>query len=118
MFEWYKKKRLNEQIKFFGGTQKKFISCYAKQVKPRIRVKSDNLERVRINLNPRYDIGSGAQALFAQQQAIGMANMQAQQSNLSYNQMAGIGGLGQLAGNGLLGSYGNHGLLGGLGSPN
>jgi hypothetical protein len=39
MFDWYKKKRLKEQVEFFGGTQKRFVSCYAKQVKPRIKIK-------------------------------------------------------------------------------
>jgi len=119
MFEWYKKKRLNEQIKFFGGTQKKFISCYAKQVKPRIRVKSDNLERITINFNPRYDIRASAQALFAQQQAIGMtmANMQAQNGSAlaglqSYG-LSGNGGASCLSSYGLLGAAGVQAGLGG-----
>lgn len=35
--DWYKKKRLQEQLKFFGAKKTRFISCYAK--KPRVRVK-------------------------------------------------------------------------------
>jgi len=38
MFEWKKKDLLNKEVKFFGGTVKGFISCYAKQVKPRIKI--------------------------------------------------------------------------------
>jgi len=47
-FKWHDKKRLNEQVEFFGGTIKKFVSCYAKQVKVRVRVK---VELVKI-VNP------------------------------------------------------------------
>lgn len=42
-WKWFKDKKLVEQIKFFGGTQKKFISVYAKQVKPRIKIKLKGL---------------------------------------------------------------------------
>lgn len=33
---WYRKKRLEEQLKFFGAKKTRFISCYAK--KPRIKM--------------------------------------------------------------------------------
>lgn len=33
---WHKKKRLHEQLKFFGAKKTRFISCYAK--KPRIKI--------------------------------------------------------------------------------
>lgn len=38
MFEWHKKSKLAEQLKFFGAKKQGFISVYAK--KPRIRVKA------------------------------------------------------------------------------
>lgn len=74
MFEWYKKQRLAEQVKFFGGKTKGFVSCYAKQVKPRIRVPSDNIDRVRISLNTGYGIGYSKQ--MTHQQPVAMANLQ------------------------------------------
>jgi len=114
MFEWYKKKRLAEQIKFFGGTQKKFVSCYAKQVKPRIRMNN----KPKPSINTRYGVGA-AQALFAQQQALGgqlanlqaqngalLSNLQAQNGALLSNQMFGLGGAGQAAGFGGLAGIG------------
>jgi len=36
MTNWFDKKRLAEQLKFFGASKQGFISCYAK--KPRIKV--------------------------------------------------------------------------------
>lgn len=35
-FDWKRKERLQEQLKFFGAKKTRFISCYAK--KPRVRV--------------------------------------------------------------------------------
>ena len=96
MFEWKRKQLENEQVKFFGGTQKKFISCYAKQVKPRIRVKVKPIKDIILmDFNPRYAIDSSQQ--MAHQQACAMANLQAQgQANL-FGQAYGVGGAGNLA---------------------
>jgi len=35
-FDWKRKERLQEQLKFFGASKTRFISCYAK--KPKIRI--------------------------------------------------------------------------------
>ena len=77
MFEWKRKELEVEQVKFFGGTIKGFVSCYAKKSKPRIKIKLP--DRIIINLNPRYDISSAAQSACMQQQALSnyMANKQA-----------------------------------------
>jgi len=75
MFEWKRKQLENDQVKFFGGTHKKFISCYAKQVKPRIKIKLKPIkDSIRINFNPRYAIGY-SQKMANQQQLIGMQNI-------------------------------------------
>jgi len=110
MFDWYVKKRLAEQIKFFGGKQKKFISVYAKQVKPRIRMK--NKELVRFNLMTNY----ANSALAAQQQAVYMADQHARQGAQLANlqtasgvQLLGMRNCG-MGGNGALGQDG--GLMG------
>ena len=39
--DWFKKKRLSEQLKFFGAKKTKFISCYAKKPRVRVSVKCD-----------------------------------------------------------------------------
>jgi len=36
-FDWKRKSRLQEQLKFFGASKTRFLSCYAK--KPKIKVK-------------------------------------------------------------------------------
>ena len=96
MFEWYKKKRLNEQVKFFGGTQKKFISCYAKQVKPRIKIK---LEQTKDSAPSVFTDGYLQSINYQQQQALALANLQAQGAG---NLAQGIG----LANNALAGGLG------------
>lgn len=48
MFEWHKKSKLAEQLKFFGARKQGFISVYAK--KPRILVKPKVDDRALINL--------------------------------------------------------------------
>ena len=48
MFEWHKKSKLAEQLKFFGAKKQGFISVYAK--KPRILVKPKVDDRALINL--------------------------------------------------------------------
>jgi len=73
MFEWKRKQLEIEQVKFFKGTMKKFISCYAKQVKPRIKIKLEPI--LRFDFNPRYAIGSAAQSIHMQQQANAQAQM-------------------------------------------
>jgi len=102
MFEWKRKQLENEQVKFFGGTQKGFISCYAKQVKPRIKIKLKPIKSsILVGLNPRYAIGSSQQ--MSHQQALAIANLQAQGVNylsagmgLAHNALA--GGIGAASG--------------------
>jgi len=78
MFEWHKKERLNEQVKFFGGTQKKFISCYAKQVKPRIKVKLKSIKESNV-YNVTYEQSmADYMAREALEQSRQLANLQAQ----------------------------------------
>ena len=93
MFEWKRKQLENEQVKFFGGTQKKFISCYAKQVKPRIKIKLELIkDSALIDFNPRYALNSSQQ--MAHQQAIAMANPSSQgQANMINLQAYGAGNL-------------------------
>ena len=123
MFEWYKKKRLNEHVKFFGGTQKKFISCYAKQVKPRIRGKIKDSYRINLHPSPyvinpflglessqaqslanmQHQNGSlfSAANIAAQQQIIGMQNannLMQQGNDAARGMLAGTGGFGAAAG--------------------
>jgi len=88
MFDWYKKERLEEQLKFFGGKRKGFVSCYSNEfkIKPRIRLENKKI----LDLNPRYAIGSSHQ-LIAQQQA-------AQFDALRGNQGAQLAGLMSAAG--------------------
>jgi len=84
MFEWKRKELEVLQVKFFGGTIKKFISCYAKRAKPRIKIKLP--DRFIINLNA----GSAAQSAYIQRHALGI------ESNLAAAQgmACGFGGLG------------------------
>ena len=72
--------------------QKRFISFYAKQVKPRIKVPSDNIARVRIDLNPRYAIDSSQQMFFRQSQALALANIAAGQDAAMANISTGMQG--------------------------
>jgi len=108
MFEWKRKELEVDQVKFFGGTVKKFISCYANRAKPRIKIKLP--DRIIINLNPRYGIGYAAQSAYMQQQALGIS-MANQQAALGVN-LAGFAGS---ASQGQCG-YGFLGSLGGLAS--
>jgi len=122
MFEWKRKQLENEQVKFFGGTQKGFISCYAKQVKPRIKIKLKPIknnsvftEAYQFDLMVRASLGQAQQLsnlqhqcgsqflsgnLAAQQQFIGMQNAGtgslAAGMGLAHNAL--YGGLGAAAG--------------------
>ena len=68
MFDWYKKKRLDDQVKFFGGERVRFVSVYARKVKPRIRIKNKKITS--FDLSPRHSINSAAQAAHLQQQSL------------------------------------------------
>ena len=107
MFEWKRKELEVEQVKFFGGTVKKFISCYAKQVKPRIKIKLKPEPSMadRLGLFGRGALGDVGSSM-AQQQLLyygdqmaslsaASAHGQAQAANpLGYSTACGIGGKG------------------------
>jgi len=90
MFEWKRKELLAKEVEFFGGTVKGFVSCYAKQSKPRIKMKLP--ETIRISLLPAFN---GYGSALAQQQALQGAAI----ANIA-NQGYGLGGSGNLAGMG------------------
>jgi len=92
-WQWKKKERLVEQLKFFNYKPKRFISCYAK--KPRISMKEDRY-KIDLRIDPLI-------ALYQDQLNRGMQN-----STLGYTQMATAGGLGGLG----LGGLGGGGLSG------
>ena len=79
MNNWHKKKRLTEQLKFFGAKKLKFISCYAK--KPRIVMKVKTVTA----LNPATRLAQQRQlsALHSQQLGMGIFG-----SSLGLQQMA------------------------------
>jgi len=114
MFNWEKRNRLDEQLKFFNATKKRFISCYAK--KPRVKVYSDGVKRFKIDLNPRYGIRSTQQAIHIQQHAVAasLANLAAQRNTNAANMqflgmLGGTGCSGNMQGQSGLGATGGQG---------
>ena len=112
MFEWKRKQLEDEQIKFFGGERKKFVSCYVRKEKPRIRIK--NKESVKFDLNPGYSVNSAAQLAYIQQRAL--ASMGAM-NQINLANLAAQGQAQRVCGgaSGGLISQGAKGVLGGLG---
>ena len=95
-FKWYQQKRLNEQLKFFGAKKKGFISCYAKQVKPRIRVKVEKYARgYEIEADSRLALMQAAATQSSNDYLRGLAN---QQQAFLGMQNIGIGQASQVAG--------------------
>ena len=83
---WLDKKRITEQLKFFGAKKQMFISVYAK--KPRILVKITNKTHNSTNESAMNDCLANERerqlsALYRSQLNMGIAN-----SSLGFNQMA------------------------------
>lgn len=112
MNNWYEKKRLADQLKFFNYKPKRFISCYAK--KPRISMKvevivkdkfwkhiemlqrTNNIERLSRNELYRDQLNRGTQHTSLGYQQMVLTNMSAQQSQFGFlcGQGGGLAGLG------------------------
>lgn len=113
MNNWFEKKRLSEQLKFFGAKKTKFVSCYAS--KPRISMKED---RYRFDLRPfdnatREALRNRRHAEHQQaynQQVLGVLGNQ--QSGLGQSSMGLYGGLGGASLSGGLGASSQFGFLG------
>ena len=107
-WQWKKKARLSEQLKFFGAKKQKFISVYAKKPKVRIKVKTASVKCNENNrdylicqgdaLYQRQMQGNQAAALYQQQMQLGI-----QRSAFGCNQMA-------AAQQGIYGGQGGSGL--------
>ena len=71
-FNWKRKERLQEQLKFFGAKKTRFISCYAK--KPKVRVKNKTLNSELTRMSQEQGLGLlGASGLGVG--GAGMANL-------------------------------------------
>ncbi len=82
MNNWHDKKRLAEQLKFFGAKKQKFISCYAK--KPRILI----THKLDVLLSESQEAMKDLH-LAAMQSQSKMAGLQGVQGlGMSYNQRA------------------------------
>lgn len=112
MFEWYKKQRLNEQVKFFGGDQKRFISCYAKYIKPRIKIKLAHLVSPRDKTLNNLSLGM---QLANQQSEHGTAQANIATQSQLYQQQRNHGMLGAASSYNQMPVLGVQGFFGGTG---
>ena len=69
-FKWHDKKRLAEQLEFFGAKKKEFISVYSKK-KPKIRMENKSIRPIqdnnpRLAYDPRYGMQQAQQTQLAQ----------------------------------------------------
>ncbi len=70
-FDWKRKSRLQEQLKFFGAKKTRFISCYAKKPKIKVKLKPN----IKIETDLEVQTLSGLANLASQTSALGGAFM-------------------------------------------
>ena len=95
-FNWKRKSRLQEQLRFFGASKTRFISCYAK--KPRIKVKLPSNDIKCTDSNRDY--------LMTQAQSALGSNAYMMGGGLGMGGAAGLARMSQEQGLGLLGASG------------